>query len=160
MNQIINYAVRFVCIVSIVLLIASCDTEFHDVPEHPEIFSIKAHADVPVANEHLITDFMFGNEILKTYMETDLVFSRAKAIACQEGYYAGNTVAWRNKNPGNLKAGGTIDKVRHTIYNTHIEGWLALYEFLYRYRHLTIKQIGKFYAEDTAWSKGVQRCAQ
>lgn len=110
------------------------------------------------ATEEYMLDYQFGSILRETQLDMDMIYSRAKHIACQEGYYKKGTRAERQNNPGNLKAGGKTDEVNHTIFATPTKGWLRLYQLLYKYQDLTLEQIGKFYAEDKAWAYKVRRC--
>lgn len=91
----------------------------------------------------------------------------ADAIATAEGFYAGNSVARRANNPGDLHNGdvgfGTIGAI--TVYGTVDDGWRALYDKLTdigrgassRYwPTMTIADMGAVYAEDGGnWANNV-----
>lgn len=91
----------------------------------------------------------------------------ADAIATAEGFYAGNSVARRANNPGDLHNGdvgfGTIGAI--TVYGTEQAGWFALYDKLNdigrgassRYwPTMTIRNMGDVYAADGGnWSNNV-----
>jgi hypothetical protein len=118
------------------------------------------------ANAHGIEDYtseidhlQFGGKLREAQLDMDIVYNRANAIACAEGFYKSGSVAQRNNNPGNLKAGGLTDTQGHTIYTSELSGWLNLYRLLYKHRDKTIEQIGTFYASDRNWSRNVRVCA-
>jgi len=113
---------------------------------------------VHAQQSHPYNTVVFGDILREEQLEMQIVYDRAKHIACQEGYYKKGTRAERQHNPGNLKAGGRTDEVNHTIYSSPLKGWLALHSLLYKYNHLTLDAIGEFYAEDENWANGVRRC--
>ena len=101
----------------------------------------------------------FCDKLRISQQESERLILRAKSIACQEGYYKKGTLAQRNRNAGNLKKSGTPhDKYGHSIFRTDVEGWLALYQLLYKYKHLTLEELGTFYATDPNWARGVRSC--
>ena len=121
---------------------------------------LRANADFWEDYTSEIDHLHFGDKIRIAQLDYELIYNRAKAIACAEGYNIKGSVADRNNNPGNLKAGGHTDEQRHTIYDTAVEGWLALYQYLQERQHLTIAQIGQTYATDKNWARNVEKCAE
>lgn len=119
---------------------------------------LKANADYW---EDYSTDIglRFGDRLRETQLEMEVVYNRSKAIACAEGYYKEGSRAMRNHNPGNIKMGGLTDNQNHTIFDTDVDGWLALYKLLYLKRNLTIYQLGTTYAEDPNWANNVIACS-
>lgn len=107
-----------------------------------------------------ISELHFGDNLRATQLDIELVYNRAKAIACAEGFGKPGNRPTRNNNPGNLKAGGKVDNQNHTILPTEVEGWLALYSLLYKHKDETIDQISLWYAEDVRWAGNVRSCAQ
>src|SRR5262245_40620683 len=91
-----------------------------------------------------------------------------RAIEQQEGFRPG-TLAWQNKNPGNLKytkftrERGAIgkDDQGHAIFATVKHGRRALRQLMERpkYTNKSLRQIGKMYAEDPKWAHGVSKLA-
>jgi len=97
-------------------------------------------------------DLVFGQYLMETQEEMRTLYKKAKSIAICEGYYHDGTIARRLNNPGNLKAGPPSDKHGHTIYETSIEGWLALYKLLITvYKGMTPYQMNRWYATDKTW---------
>lgn len=85
------------------------------------------------------------------------------AIERQEGFFP-NSVAWRNKNPGNIKFGkfaksmGAIgkDEQGHAIFTSARKGRIALRKLLStKFAGWTLCEIGAKYAEDPLWAEGV-----
>lgn len=85
------------------------------------------------------------------------------AIERQEGFFPGS-LAWRNKNPGNIKYGpfarsmGAIgkDDQGHAIFSSVRKGRAALRRlFMTKFSGQTLRQIGTVYAEDKNWANGV-----
>jgi hypothetical protein len=108
-----------------------------------------------------IDDFHFGDRLRISQLDTERLYKRARAIACQEGYYKHGSLAQRNNNPGNLKKSGyPKDKYGHSIFENSTQGWLELYALLNKYNHLTLDQMNKFYATDKNWANGVKGCMQ
>jgi hypothetical protein len=105
-----------------------------------------------------INKLHFGDSLRATQLETERVYTRAHAIACQEGFYKQGSIAQRNNNPGNLRKSGYPRKNGHSYFESDLQGWMELYKLLYKNNHLSLEAIGKFYAEDPNWARGVRRC--
>lgn len=105
-----------------------------------------------------ISQLHFGDNLRAEQLYTELVYSRAKAIAIHEGFYREGSLAQRNNNPGNLKKSGyPRDRQGHSIFPTVTHGWLELYALLYRHNDESLEQMNKWYATDKSWSKGVRK---
>jgi amino acid permease len=119
---------------------------------------LRANAQEDYTSE--IDHLHFGDTLREAQLDMDTLYNRAEAIACAEGFNKADTIAQRNNNPGNLKARGNTDKYGHTIYESELTGWLALYKLLYKHQYKSIEQIGTFYATDPGWSRNVYSCAE
>ncbi len=107
-----------------------------------------------------IDQLHFGSVLKAEIYDTQVVYARAKAVACQEGFYKEGTIAQTQNNPGNLKKSGYSVRKGHSLFETELQGWMELRALLYRYNHLSLEAIGSFYAEDDNWANGVRRCLQ
>lgn len=97
---------------------------------------------------------VFGDHLAASIAEMAPVYKIARAIATCEGFYAGNTRASRNRNPGNVKLkGGPHDSLGLTVFDNKVEGWLWLYKLLTtRYRGMSPLEMNRAgYATDQNW---------
>lgn len=98
----------------------------------------------------------FGSKLMEVQEEYRDLYRLQKSIAICEGWFNEGTLARRNNNPGNLKAGGKVDSQRHTIYPNVTQGYLAHLSLLQRrYWKMTPKEMNKRYATDPNWHKCV-----
>lgn len=101
-------------------------------------------------------DLQFGQYLEETQKEYRDLYRLQKSIAICEGGLNEQSLAWRNRNPGNLKAGGHTDNQGHTIYNNRLQGYLSHLSLLQRrYWGHTPLQMNKHYATDKNWYKCV-----
>ena len=98
----------------------------------------------------------FGDALLETQDEMQIIYDRAEAIAYAEGYYKSGTLARKNNNPGNIKLSGySRDNQGHSVFATSIQGWIELWGLLYRHKDESIVQMGRWYATDKNWARNV-----
>lgn len=121
------------------ILIIDAKANFCD--KAPECYTLDKNG------EEILT---FGDDLITTINEMDnKVYKRAKAISKCEGFYKDGSLAQINRNPGNLKKSGhPRDNQGHSIFDSEVDGWLHLYELLYKNRDHSIYQISSWYATD------------
>ena len=101
-------------------------------------------------------DIQFGSQLSEVQTEYADLYLLQKSIAICEGGLNEKSLAWKNRNAGNIKAGGHTDRQGHTIFGSRLEGYLAHLELLQRrYWKLTPKQMNVRYATDKNWHKCV-----
>jgi len=94
----------------------------------------------------------FGEYLQDTQTEYNDLYRLQKSISICEGGLNKNSLAYRNNNPGNLKAGGVSDNQGHTIYKNRTQGYLAHLSLLQRrYWGKTPLEMNKHYATDKNW---------
>ncbi len=74
----------------------------------------------------------FGELLKETQKEYRDLYRLQKSISICEGGLNEQSLAYRNNNPGNLKAGGTTDNQGHTIFKSRIQGYLSHLSLLQR----------------------------
>ncbi|MCP4265553.1 MAG: glucosaminidase domain-containing protein [Candidatus Brocadiaceae bacterium] len=110
----------------------------------------------PPAEARVSAELNFGSKLIEVQDEYSDLYLLQKSIAICEGWFNEGSLARRNNNPGNLKAGGKVDSQRHTIYSSVTQGYLAHLSLLQRrYWKMTPKQMNKRYATDPNWHKCV-----
>lgn len=116
------------------------------------IYGFVSGIGVSEANVSLV----FGPDLRQTQREYDDLYRLQKSIEICEGYDHKESLAYRNNNHGNLKAGGKTDRYGHTIYPNPTQGYLAHLSLLKRkYWGQTPYQMNKRYATDKNWWKCV-----
>jgi hypothetical protein len=91
----------------------------------------------------------FGGTLQASQTEMGQIYALAKKISKCEGFYKKGSLAQRNRNPGNLKSSSKTDRQGHTIYDSELEGWTALYRLLYKHRKETLRQMSRWYASSS-----------
>ena len=98
------------------------------------------------------SDLDFGSHLIEVQTEYSDLYRLQKSISICEGADHKESRAYRNNNPGNLKAGGKTDDRGHTIYPNHVTGYLAHLELLQRkYWGMTPKEMNRQYATNKKW---------
>lgn len=148
--------IKAVWIIILLMIFSTACTKQEPAPPNHPAFILNAEANTEDYGEDI--KMRFGDKLRESQLETRRVYERAKAIACQEGYYKKGTIAQRNNNPGNLKKSGYPVKNGHSYFETPMQGWMELHKLLYKYNHLTLEQMNSWYATDPNWARGVKRC--
>lgn len=79
-----------------------------------------------------VIEYEFGTVLQEEQNRMSDLYRLQKAIAVCEGGLIETSLAYRNNNPGNLKARGKTDSQGHTIYPNRTQGYLAHFELLQR----------------------------
>ena len=94
----------------------------------------------------------FGQLLEETQEQYRDLYLLQKSVSICEGGLNVDSLAYRNNNPGNLKAGGRTDNQGHTIYKSRLAGYMAHLSLLERkYWGQTPLQMNKRYATDPNW---------
>ena len=92
------------------------------------------------------TDFVFGDRLREAQLDMEVVYNRIEAVRRCEGWYKEGSLARRNNNQGNYKAGGVTDSQGHTIFDTPLQSYQFMLKYFYNRQGQTMYQISRYYA--------------
>lgn len=93
-----------------------------------------------------INNFHFGDKLRESQLDMEMVYNRIEAVRRCEGWYKEGSLAQRNNNQGNYKAGGVTDSQGHTIFDTPLQSYQFMLKYFMDRQGQTMYQISRYYA--------------